>query len=447
MKTKQIISAAIASLLLILTLCSCSDSGGFSDGETLSKNPERSADTEKTFNFADGAQEPPSAYNSYANLITGYELKLFRNLSSEKKASSFAFSPAVNALDLSLIANGAKGDTLSEISLALGSDLSLEQLNTCSSYFKSRLEAVSKQVKTKTDELSGKTVSEESTASIDFTDALLFNDKTDVRTAFLQCNADFYGDDIYRLSFSDTNAHTKLGEQLKDIPYKGDIELNSGDTLIAAAAAQITDQWLNPYGANDISTGKFGNSDVTFMRSEESYIHTDTAKGIIKYTAQNPLKLVLIIPNENVGLESYAKTFDNNEYMDLLQSFGVTSRVSAYVPQIEIKAEDKPAAMSGVMEKSGLYTLFTDKSDFSNMAHTDGLLLNEMYELRTGFSLNKNGVSTSESAQPDSSLTQTPTAAAEEKKGTSEELKFDRPFIFMLIDNESNIPVYMGTYS
>lgn len=441
---KKFIPAALSALLITGALCSCSNGSSFSDGETLSKSYERSADTEKTYNFADGAQEPPAAYNSYTNLITGYELKLFRAVAADNGSdTSFAFSPAVNALDLSLLANGAKGDTQSEIMLALGSDLSLEQLNTCSSYFKSRLESVSELGKNKTDELSGKTVSDESTASIKFSDAFLFNNKSDVRTTFLQCNADFYGNSILRFDYEDENAQVKLDGLFEDIPSGGKITLNGDDTLLTAASVQLSDMWLSPYGQSDITEGKFSGKDAQFMTSSESCIQTETAKGIIKYTAKNPLKLVLVLPNENIGLDKYLKTFDNNEYMNLLDSFSVTSRVSAVVPQFEIAASDEPVAMSGVMKTSGLYTLFTDKSDFGNLAHTQDLMLNEMYELRAGFSLNKNGVSTSKGSQLDAALTQ----SAERQESSEEkldELKFDRPFIFMLIDNESNIPVYMG---
>lgn len=295
----------------------------------------------------------------------------------------------------------------------------------------------------KTDELSGKTVSDESTASIKFSDAFLFNNKSDVRTTFLQCNADFYGNSILRFDYEDENAQAKLGGLFEDIPSVGKIALNGDDTLLTAASVQLSDMWLSPYGQSDITGGKFSGNDAQFMTSSESCIQTETAKGIIKYTAKNPLKLVLVLPNENIGLDKYLKTFDNNEYMNLLDSFSVTSRASAVVPQFEIAAGDEPVAMSGVMKTSGLYTLFTDKSDFGNLAHTQDLMLNEMYELRTGFSLNKNGVSTSRVSQLDAALTQ----YAEQQENSEEkleELKFDRPFIFMLIDNESNIPVYMG---
>lgn len=149
------------------------------------------------------------------------------------------------------------------------------------------------------------------------------------------------------------------------------------------------------------------------------------------------------MPNENVKIDDYIKTFDTVEYMKLLESFNVTANANASVPQFDISAKDKPEAMAEVMQKTGLYTLFSDKSDFGNLAHTKGVTLDGMYSLNNGFSLSKNGVSTASDKPADSTLAQGSAVKNGEKNA---ELVFNRPFIFMLIDNESNIPVYSGVY-
>jgi serpin B len=442
MKSKKVISGFLCAALICAALCACSDPNVFSDKELLSAGYTRSDDVKKTYNYADGAAEPPGAYNSYANLITGYELKLFRNAAVGN--STFVFSPAANALGLSLLANGAKGDTLSEIKLALGLDLSNEDLNTCSSYFKSRLESVRKKEGSKTDELSGKTVAEENPAELKIGEALLFNNKSDVRTAFLQNNADFYGADIARFDFAD-NANAAKLNSLLDIDYGEKLISGNDGSLRAVSYIDIKDLWLSPYSSEDIIDGKFGGKQVSFMRSSDSFIYSPSAKGIIKYTAKNPLKLVLVMPNENIKIGDYIKTFDSVEYTKLLESFSVTSRADASVPQFEIKSSDEPESMSGAMQKSGLYTLFSDKTDLGDLAHSDDVKPDGFYELKTGFCLDKNGVSTASDKLAEVTLAKNDTNAVSPGKNT--QLVFDRPFIFMLIDNESNIPVYMGVYS
>ena len=72
-----------------------------------------------------------------------FSLRQLRQHSQDAK-ESFVFSPASAALQLGALANGASGDTRSEILLALTGTLGLDDLNACSSYFKSRLESVSR---------------------------------------------------------------------------------------------------------------------------------------------------------------------------------------------------------------------------------------------------------------------------------------------------------------
>ena len=442
MNIKKTLSALLCAALLAVTLCACSDPGKFSDSELLSATYKRNGDATKTFNYADGAKEPPTSYNSYANLITGYELKLFRNTAAQDGAGgkSFVFSPAANTLGLSLLADGAKNDTLSEIMLALGSDLSIDDINTCSSYFKSRMETVSKSGG-KSDE-----DSDDNTNRIKLGNTLLVNDKTDVRTAFLQSNADYFGADIARFDFANKDNKDKVNNLLGSPAYDK-LNLNKDGSVCGVTSFGLSDNWLTPYTGSAEVDSKFNGKAAKFLASDENYIHSDLAKGIIKYTANNPLKLVLIMPNENVKLEDYIKTFDSVEYSKLLDSFSVTARMDSRIPVFEIPKSDEPKPMSPVMIKSGLYTLFSDKSDFSNLAHTKNVEVNELYDLQPGITINRYGVYTSgeKVSQDNISATEKPAAAPGSSK--AETLEFSRPFIFMLIDNESNIPVYMGVYS
>ena len=223
--------------LLSTGLCACSSSDGFNKGEILSSKYTRSKDAEKTYNYRDGAAEPPTAYNSYANLIMGYELKLFRNYAAQS-GGSFVLSPASNALSLSLIANGAKGDTLSEITLALGNDLSLENLNTCSSYFKSRLETVAEAENKKTDELSGKKA--DTSAFMRFDDALFINNNTDVKTAFLQANSDYYGAQAVWFGFAG-DAKSELDKLFNSNKAADEIPLDKDGSLVSADSVSFCD--------------------------------------------------------------------------------------------------------------------------------------------------------------------------------------------------------------
>ena len=129
---KKSIALLMCLALVVCTLCACGDPTDFSDGEKLSKDYTRSTDPAESYNYNDGATSAPLSYNVYASSVSNFELRLFRNYFAQKsdKTKSSVFAPATAALQLSLLANGATGDTQDEIRLALGKDLTIDNIST-----------------------------------------------------------------------------------------------------------------------------------------------------------------------------------------------------------------------------------------------------------------------------------------------------------------------------
>lgn len=419
-------------LCLLICLSACADPTEFSDKEKLSSGYERNSDISVTYNFADGAQEAPYAYNNYANYITNFELKLFRKAYTAD-SESFAIAPINSVMQLAMLANGAKNDTKQEITLALGGDLDVDTVNTCSSYFKSRIESVSKLGDEQTDELSDK--KHESAEFIKLSNALFINNETDIRSAFLQKNADFFGADIFRFSFADENADSKL----KNAGYQ--LKIDENQSMLAMSKLEFSDSWLLPYGSNSMTNKDFNGKTTTFMSSQECTMKSESACGIVKYTAKNPLKTLIIMPNEGTSLSSYIKTFDSVEYNKLLDSIDYTKRKTVQVPQFEIASQK--IEMSEILQKSGLYTLFGEDSDFGNMAHTEGLVFNKYYDSIPSLYFSAMGLST---ASASAATADTASVLYTNEDSEKSDLTFDRPFIVIIADNETNIPIYIGTY-
>ena len=440
---KKSIALLMCLALVVCTLCACGDPTDFSDGEKLSKDYTRSTDPAESYNYNDGATSAPLSYNVYASSVSNFELRLFRNYFAQKsdKTKSSVFAPATAALQLSLLANGAAGDTQDEIRLALGKDLTIDNINQCSSYFKSRMEAVSKTGSGEVDELSGKKTQESKSEYVRFGLNLFFNDISDVKTSFLQTNASYFENNVYRFLFSDKNAVSKVNKSLSDFSSNDLFEnLNEKDSLFLVNAFDMSDLWLDNYSKSDIEKGTFksgsGDKSVNFMTSNESLIKTKNANGIIKYTSKNPLKLMIVMPNEGVPLEEYVSDFNYTEFSDLLDSIDITKKVTAKIPEFSISSEEQPQPLSDALADSGLYTLFTDDALFKNITHTDNFKLNEIYEITPEITVNASGINS------DSKIVEKRVKALEK---TDETIKIDRPFIFLLIDNESSIPVYIGT--
>lgn len=430
---KRLTAVFLAAIMTILVLASCANPEEFSDDERLSQKYARAKTADVTYNYEDGATEPPQAYNEYANLITGFELKYFRNR-FQSSAESFVISPVSTILQLSLIANGASGDTRQEILNALCAT-TLDNVNACSSYLKSRLEYVSR---------IGLSQENSSEKYVRLDGAFLIDDGNDIKSAFLQTDADYYGYDVFRYDFAGENAAEKLKNYLSDYTEEGLPAQESKSGFYTVSASSVIDNWLEPY-TNSGATGVFqstgGEREQRYLTSEESVLKSNKAVGVVKYTEKNPLKLIIAMPNEDITLKDYVKNFTNEEYAKLTDSLDITQKGKVAIPVFSTPASQKATALSDTLTDCGLYSLFTDKAQFDSLSFSESLGIAEMYDFEPAFSLTENGINkaSSNTRMPVQNTTETLDADADT-------VVFNRPFLFILADNETNIPVYIGVY-
>lgn len=442
---KKIISLSLCIALSALTLCACGDDTKMNSKEILSDNYTRSTDVEQTYNYKDGAADSPSAYNEFKNEITDFELKLFRNSFKENSDSMFVTAPINVVAELGVLANGASKDSQTEILNALGDDLNLSSVNECMSYFLSRIQAVAESDNEKIDELTGKKITTNYTSYVRLKEAFVFNDTLDVKSKFLQTNSDYYGTDIYRINFSDENSLTKINSAFENYSSKAVDSLENSESLISIMGTDICDAWLNAYSQDDISEGTFkassGDKTLNFLTSNESYMHTKTAQGIVKYTAKTPLKIMFVMPNEDTPLDEYINNFTNLEYQNLIDSIDITKKSTAKIPEFSIDSKGTATNITNSVSSSGLYTLFTDDSTFANMTNSTDFVFDNMLEIRPKLTVNASGIGGNTANDAAQVLGKRTTAL----EGTETTVEFNRPFMFMVVDNETNIPVYMGT--
>ncbi len=410
---KRRITAAAAALLMLL--CACGNPKLFTDEEKLTGTVSRSKDITQTYNYADGAQEPPTSYKNYISGMMDFSLRQLRQHSQDAK-ESFVFSPASAALQLGALANGASGDTRS-------GTLGLDDLNACSSYFKSRLESVSR---------AGK--KEAPAEQLTFGGALCIDKSADVKTSFLQAEKDFYGYDVFRYDYKGEHAADKLNSALSAYTSDSGIVFPEGSTVNAVSALALNDGWVEAAAESVKGTfnGTNGAQTADYFTSSAKLLHSDRADAVLKYTAANPLKLLIILPKDANAFDDYVSRFDAAELNKLLDSRDITKQSTAALPAFSVGSDKKAQPLSDILTKCGLYTLFGKDAAFSALSYTQSVKLGGLYELAPVFSLDRNGINT-----------QTAAAAAQTEPAG---LTVDRPFLFLLLDNESNLPVLAGSF-
>ena len=356
---------------------------------------------------------------------TDFAVRLFQ--AGARAGENTLISPVSVLYALSMTANGAKGDTLTQMEDVLGLDV--EHLNT---YLKAYMSALPEDEKYKLSIAN----------SIWFTD----DDQFTVNQDFLQANADFYGAGIYQAPFDDAtckdinrwvenNTDGMIEDILDEIPI---------DAVMYLVNAMAFDaEWQKIYEENQVRDGEFTTEDgekqeVELMYSEESrYLEDDKATGFIKPYADSKYAFVALLPNEGVTVAEYLASMTGEGLAGMLASPQDTI-VSTAIPKFECEYS---AQLSDILVEMGMPDAFNaDQADFSGLGtSTAGNIFISRVLHKTFISVDEKGTKAGAATVVEMKDESAP--MVEDPK----EVILDRPFIYMLIDCEANLPLFIGT--
>nr|2PEE_A Chain A, Serine protease inhibitor [Caldanaerobacter subterraneus subsp. tengcongensis MB4]2PEE_B Chain B, Serine protease inhibitor [Caldanaerobacter subterraneus subsp. tengcongensis MB4] len=353
-----------------------------------------------------------------------FSIELFKNSIDDKENS--LISPLSAMLALAMTANGADNETLAQMEKALGKDISIEDLNK---YLYTYMKKLPNEEKSK----------------LTIANSIWFKENDFMPSKdFLQIIADYYKADIFKAAFdsstvSDINnwVKSKTNGMIDKILNKIDPE----DVMYLINAVAFDAEWETVYEKasvhEDIFTDVYGNRQkVEFMNSEENlYIEEENAIGFVKPYAKNHYSFVAILPDENISVNEYIKTLTGQKFIDLIKNAKITL-VRASLPKFKYEYTIK---MNETLESLGMTDAFLpDKADFSKLGKSDigNLYISEV--------LHKTFISVDELGTKAGAVTSVDITAAGIPVNFKT-VKLNRPFIFAIIDNSTNLPIFIGT--
>lgn len=412
-------SALVFLLFLNVSGCAGEETQLIPTSENLMAGVQR-GESAAAYDFTQEVQAPES-YEKYVQTLTDFSASLIQGAEQGKNT---LLSPVSTYLLLAMAANGTDGDSLKECRKVLGDGVvSLNNINACSDYLLQRLCAFNSD-----------------TASLSLANSMWVREGIDIKRTFLQKNANYYNAGAFSEDFSDAQTLNKINGWTKE-QTNGAISsvLDSIDpqtTLSLVSALSLDAPWVTAYTQNDIQEGTFaagsGNKTIQFMRSSERYIQTDNATGFIKNLDTLPLRFIAILPNEDLSLEEYLTTLTGEELSHLAASASATEFTQAYLPAFSCSYTQDLAPL---MEDIGLSSLFSKDADFSKMTSESVWIHNLTH--KTSINIGPQGIQ--------AGLAAVTGAAPDEDFPTENSVVLNRPFLYMLVDNESNIPVLIGT--
>ncbi len=357
--------------------------------------------------------------------VTDFAIRLFK--ASNESGNNTLISPLSVLCALAMTANGAEEETLQQMEEVLG--MTNEDLNL---YLYSYMKNLPQGDKYKLSLAN----------SIWFTE----DERFTVNQDFLQTNADYYGADIYKAPFNeqtkkDINNWVKQNtdEMIPEILDR--VPVDAIMYLVNALAFEA--EWSAIYKKDQVREGVFTKEDntkqnVDFMYgSEGTYLEDENAAGFMKHYKGGKYAFVAMLPDEGVSISDYIASLTGESVNALLTNPQHTTVYTA-IPKFETEYS---VEMSEILKDMGMPKAFDP-----NNAEFEGLGTSSAGNIFISRVLHKTFISVGEKGTKAGAATvveMADGAAAEPQE--PKEVYLDRPFVYMLIDCENNIPFFIGT--
>lgn len=355
--------------------------------------------------------------------VTDFSVRLFQQSLAENENT--LLSPLSVLCALAMTANGAEGNTRAQMEQVFG--LPLAALND---YLHAYMQALP----------AGDKYRLSLANSVWFRD----DDSLTIRQDFLQTNADYYGAGIYKAPFDDAT--------LKQI---NDWTRDNTDGMIDSILSEISDsavmylinalafdaEWQEIYNEHQINEGEFTKEDGSRQQAdlmystEYQYLSDDNAEGFLKYYADEAYAFAALLPDEGTPVSEYAASLTGERLAHILNNVQ-DIEVAAAIPKFQ---NEYDIELSEVLKEMGMPDAFDDTTaDFSGIGSSaDGnLFINRV--------LHKTFITTDERGTKAGAATVVEMAAGAAPVAETKQVYLDRPFLYLLIDCKTKIPVFLG---
>lgn len=352
---------------------------------------------------------------------TNFAVTLFQNSVTEGKNT--LISPLSILSALAMTANGAEGETLSQMENTLGATRA--QLNSwLHSYMSQRKE----------DDV------------LYLANAIWFNthERFKANGDFLQTNADFFGAGIHGAPFDDATCR-EINSWVKDNTdgmIDGILDHIPEEAVMYLVNALAFDaRWASVYTDSQVKEGTFTTEDGREQTVElmydtlHSYLETENAAGFLRHYKGSRYAFVALLPNEGTTVAQLVESMDGESLSALLATPQNTP--VAAIPKFETESM---LELNAVLQAMGMEDAFDPvNADFS------GLGTSSAGNIHISRVLHKTYISVAEKGTRAGAATVVENTDRAMALTENKSVILNRPFVYMLIDCESNLPFFMGT--
>ncbi|MBR4132485.1 MAG: serpin family protein, partial [Oscillospiraceae bacterium] len=365
--------------------------------------------------------EPGNITDEAADAMADFTLDLFR--AANDPTDNTVLSPLSALYALAMLANGAKGETRAQLEQAFG--MSVEELDRTLRAFSARLPD-----------------SDEAT-DVNLANSIWIRSGFTVKPQFLQDNADYLDAGVFQAPFDDETVaqmNAWVSEQTEGMIPQLIQELSPQTVLALINALYFHSEWLDPYTDYQVTDGSFYPEagkvqDARMMRSSErTYLKDAQATGFIKNFKSSKYAFAVVVPNEGVDLNDYIGSLDGESLRKLLKGVRDSKSYEVIASMPKFKSEttvhlNEPLAGMGIRD-----AFDANRADLSGIA--PDLAVSTAMQ-KAVIEVDEKGVSAAAATFIGVDATSAPM--------TTYTVTADRPYLYMIIDRTTNLPLFIGT--
>jgi len=422
MKKKRLCSVIIAIILIALPLISCEAS----PSPRIFTRPDVSISANNiTDAFSVSRPDTILVEEKFVLNTADFSVELFQNVFSQNVNSNSLVSPLSVLFALGMTANGAGGETLEQMERVLAGGISIERLNN--NLFSYREELIS-----------------EHNSILETANSIWFRDYggINIDNSFLETNKRYFDACAFRAPFnsqtvSDINNwvyYNTFGMINRVVNY---IPPDAIMYLINTIA--FYSEWETRFG--NIHDAAFTDINgaaqtISFMEGRGNRaIRGDDFVGFKKPYYNHHYSFMAIMPDSHVDFSDFVDSLTGEKFMSILDKANALS-IDVVMPKFEFNSS---ISLSGAIKDMGIVDAFDiDTADFNRIGTAP-------LPIHIGDVLHSTFISVDEIGTRAAAAT-TVIMFGCSAEPPPEQIILNRPFMFSIIDNSSNLPLFIGAF-
>ena len=355
--------------------------------------------------------------NNFSNSITYFGKNI---LTKEYKKNNTVISPLSLHLAFDMLYNGAEGETEQEIIKTLGYPSNLDKI------------IISEQSKAIMDNL--KTTD---SMTLEIANSLWAKENVKIKQPFIDNSKKYFYAEV-----KNNTSPNVINKWVSEKTHKKINRIVSEDSDIKTAlinAIYFNGNWADKFEKDSTVDRDFTTIEkqkikvpTMYKCDDMPYYENEKYQAVRLNYKGNKISMFVFLPKGNSSIDNFVKDFSQEEFLNAYKNLE-TTKLELYLPKFKTECSFQ---LSKTVKELGMKSAFDSNADFSGIS--DEFFISRIIH-KTYIDVNESGT---EAAAVTAIIQEDLACAPSEEKIIS--MRVNRPFFFVLSDNDSNIPVFMG---